>query len=198
MTWTGPSNKASVVLAALVMSLAVCLGSACDEEPKAPQKQPQPWRFESQVAPYAIDVPAEWHKTPSDEINEFADLALTVDERVTSGEPFRVIVIPQELPQYEGVPSPDAGAIKRASLGLLQKRVDGFEVQREGPLKLDGQPALSVFAEGMDNGKPVQYITSYAAEGDFGYQIVAWGPRKQQEGLVQAFDELLAGWRFTK
>jgi hypothetical protein len=173
------------------------MGAGCDSESNDSQDTRGPWRFESQLAPYTLEVPGEWEKTPSSDINQFADLVLTVDERFADGEPFRVIIIPQELPHYDGVPTPDALAIKRASLNLLRKRVDKFEIQREGPLDLDGEPALSVFAEGMDNHKPVQYITTYATHGDFGYQIVAWGPRKQQEGLVQAVDELLSGWQFT-
>lgn len=192
-----PLNLASVLLASLLVSLVVLVGAGCDSDTDGAVRSKKPWRFQSKIAPYSIEVPGEWKKTPSTKINQFADLVLTVDDDFAAGEPFRLIVIPQELPKYEGVPSPDARAIERASLSLLRQRVDGFKVQRKGPLTLDGEAALSVFAEGLDNTKPVQYITSYATHGDFGYQIVAWGPRKQQEGLVQAVDELLSGWTFT-
>jgi hypothetical protein len=193
MARTRPLIAASILLASLV----VLMSAACDSETADPQESPQPWRFQSQIAPYAIEVPGQWRQTPSEKINQFADLVLTVDGRFAVGEPFRLIVIPQQLPQYEDVASPDARALKRASLSLLRKRVDQFEIQREGPLDLGGEPALSVFAEGMDGDEPVQYITTYATHGEFGYQIVAWGPRKQQEGLVQAVDILLSGWEFT-
>ncbi len=162
----------------------------CDEE-NAEKAPPKPWKFEGSQAPYSIEVPGEWQRTPVEELNEFADLAVTLDER------YYLIVIPQELPQYEGVESPDARAVKRASLGLLQERIDQFEIEREGPLELGNETALSVFAEGLHDNEPVQYIATYATHGTWGFQIVAWGPQEEQKQLVAATDALLAGWKFT-
>lgn len=167
---------------------ATCAG--CDGE-KANAPAPTPWQYDSQNAPYSIEIPGEWQETESGDLNEFADLAVNLDDR------FYLIVIPQELPQYEGIESPDARAVKRASLGLLRERIDNFEIEREGPLKLGDQTALSIFAEGLYQNKPVQYIATYATRGDWGFQIVAWGPQKQQDALIAATDSLLAGWKFT-
>lgn len=178
-----------IVALLFLTCLVGAVSAGCDEETSVPA--PKPWRFESQVAPYAIDVPGEWQKTETGELNEFADLALTMDDR------FYLIVIPQQLPQYEGVESPDAQAVKRASLSLLRERIDKFEIEREGPLNLGDQTALSIFAEGLYQKEPVQYIATYATRGDWGYQIVAWGPQKQQDDLISATDALFAGWGFT-
>ncbi|QDG54269.1 hypothetical protein FIV42_27050 [Persicimonas caeni] len=174
----------------LVTCLVVALGAGCDED-TADAPPPQPWRFQSEAAPYAIEIPGEWQKTDSGELNDFADLAVTL------ADSYFLIVIPQELPQYEGVAAPDAKAIKRASLALLRERIDKFEIERTGPLKLGDQTALSIFAEGLYETDPVQYIATYATRGPWGYQIVAWGPQEEEDQLIAATDALLSGWKFT-
>ena len=180
-----------ISLSLLAAILAGLLSVGCEHDGTDSEPAPEPWRYDSKKAAYSLEVPGQWEQIPAEEINRFADLAMNLGDR------FYVIVIPQELPSFEGVETPDALALKRASLSLLRERIDDFEIERQGPMKLGGRTALSVFAEGTNEGQPVQYINTYVTRGDWGYQIVAWGPRKQEDGLVAATDELLSGWTFT-
>ncbi|AWV89237.1 hypothetical protein DN745_07735 [Bradymonas sediminis] len=161
----------------------------CKSDPVDPDSLPA-WTFQSPTAPYSVEVPGQWAQTPVEEINRFADLALRVEDQ------YFLIIIPQKLPQYEGVASPDALDLKRASVGVLKERVTEFNVEREGPLELNGQPALSVFASGVHEGDPVKYINTYTTHDSWGFQIIAWGPASNENGLVEATDKLLAGLQF--
>ncbi len=176
---------------ALLTCLILAVTSGCDSHSSA-KPAVQPWDFASKKAPYSVRVPGQWHKTSGAKLgNPAADLAVTL-----SGQ-FYLIVIPQKMPTYEGVASPDALDLQRASLAELKKRVNKFKVQRHGPIKLDGHSALSVFAEGVSQSTPIQYVCTYATRDHWGYQIIAWGPRKEQDGLITATDALLKGWTFA-
>lgn len=183
------SKHFHIAVVFLVASLLAVSSAGCENETQQ-KTPPKPWSFDSSKAPYSVRVPGEWNEASPEQFNEFADLAVTLDDS------FYLIVIPQKLPQYEGVESPNTEAVKRASLGLFRKRIDQFELEREGPVELDGEPSLTVFAEGMHGGEPVQYVATYATRGGWGYQIVAWGPQEQEDNLVAATDALLDGWKF--
>lgn len=164
---------------------------SCKSEPADPDSLPA-WDFQSPTAPYSVRVPGQWRQAPSDAINNLnADLAVQV-----GASEYYLIVIPQKMPEYEGVASPDALDLKRASVGVLKERVTEFKLEREGPLQLGGKSAISVFATGLYEGNPVQYINTYATHDNWGFQIIAWAPVSGKNGLVEATDKLLAGWQF--
>lgn len=148
--------------------------------------------FTSDRAPYRLELPEGWTSTSPEEVNAHADLAATRDDE------FFLIVIPQELPTVSGVDPPDVDSLKSASLERMTDNVDDFSVEREGPVELDGTPAVSVFAEGMVEDEPVQYVTIYATRDGWGYQIVAWGPRAAESKLVEAADAVAEGWQFAE
>ncbi len=184
-TWT-------TIWSALIAALLIAGGLwGCESDDDAEPEAPASWRYVSDAAPYAIEVPGQWEQRKAEEINSFADVALHMQGR------FFAIVILEELPSFEGVKSPGAEQIKRASLGLLKKRVDSFAVEREGPVTVDGQAGLTVFATGVDDQKPVQYIATYMARGAWGYQVVVWGPKDSEDQLTAATDALMDGWNFT-
>lgn len=185
------STRLTILVPLLCVSLLAGSMMGCERGNGGAETDEEPWRFESEQAPYAIDLAGDWQQTPAEDLNRFADLAVHMHRR------FFVIVIPQELPRFEGVESADASDLKRASLGLLEERIDSFDVEREGPVEIDDKPGLSVFARGSDDQIPVQYINTYVTHADWGYQIIAWAPKKQRDGLVAAVDELVAGWSFT-
>lgn len=162
----------------------------CDKSAPDPSTLPT-WQFKSSKAPYQLEVPGQWVEMPAEELNRFADVALQVEHQ------FYLIVIPQKLPHFEGVTPPDALDLKRASLGLLKERVSDFKVEREGPLQLGSETALTVFAEGVSEDEAVHYITTYATHARWGFQIIAWGPASQKLELTEATDQLIAGWSFS-
>ncbi|MFW6053679.1 MAG: hypothetical protein ACOC9J_02590 [Persicimonas sp.] len=162
----------------------------CDSDDDVEPEPAPPWRYVSDTAPYAIEVPGQWEQRDADEINSFADVALHMQGR------FFAIVILEEIPNFEGVKSPGADSLKRASLELLKERVDSFAVEREGPVSVDGQAGLTVFATGLDGQNPVQYITTYLTRGAWGYQVVVWGPKDSEDQLTAATDALMDGWNF--
>lgn len=155
------------------------------------KQQKTPLEFESERAPYSVTLPAGWRRTSADSINAHADLAATRQRR------HFLIVIPQELPSVSGVDPPDVEALKTASLERMTANVEDLSVEREGPVELDGQPAISVFAEGIADDKPVQYITTFATHQGWGYQIIVWGPRQEESKLVDFVDAVVEGWQFT-
>lgn len=186
-----------------VLALASCSlwMVACDSETEAEtsseseaaeQAPEEPETYVSERAPYRLDLPEDWALTSPDEVNAHADVA------ASRGDDFFLIVIPQELPTVSGVAPPDVESLKSASLERMTDNVDDFSVEREGPVELDGTPAVSVFAEGTVEDEPVQYVTIYATRGDWGYQIVAWGPREAESTLVDAADAIADGWQFVE
>lgn len=183
-----PDHIVRDLLVGIILLGALGAGG-CEKGPADPESL-KPWQFESQTAGYRLEVPGQWTQIPVEEINRFADVALTVDHQLY------LIVIPQQLPRYEGVEPPDALDLKRASVGLLKERVTDFTIEREGPVQLGNQSALSIFAHGVSQEVPVQYITTYAAHDNWGFQIIAWGPTSARDELIGATDRLLAGWSF--
>lgn len=174
--------------------LALCaflvLGNlSCESDAPDPDSLPS-WSYKSSTAPYSVEIPGQWVQKSVEDINRFAELAVHV------GDQYYLIVIPQKLPQYEGVASPDALDLKRASIGVMKQGDSNFKVDREGPLQLGGTPALSVFATGSYNEKPVRFINTYATHRHWGFQVIAWGPLDDENGLIEATDKLLAGWQF--
>src|SRR5690554_7795377 len=70
----------------------------CKSEPPDPDSLPA-WDFQSATAPYSVKVPGQWTQAPGDAINNLnADLAVQV-----GASDFYLIVIPQKMPEYEGV-----------------------------------------------------------------------------------------------
>lgn len=183
-----PDSIARNLLVGLI-TLGALAFSGCDKSSADPESL-KPWSFESKTAPFRVEVPGQWTQIPAEDINRFADVALTVDHQLF------LIVIPQQLPRYEGVEPPDALDLKRASVGLLKERVTDFTIEREGPVQLGNESALSIFAHGVSQDVPVQYITTYAAHDNWGFQIIAWGPTQARDELIAATDRLLAGWSF--
>ncbi|MFW5967024.1 MAG: hypothetical protein ACOCV2_05870 [Persicimonas sp.] len=165
--------------------------AGCQADGDETGEQVEPWTYESDRAPYALEVPAGWEEEEAEALNRTADLALGFNDR------FFAIVIPQELPSFDGVEPPDALDMKRASVDILEGRIDDFEVTSEGPNELDGQSALSVIARGRDGEQRVQYVNTYLTRNDWGYQIVVWGRQSDSDDLEEAADELLSGWRFA-
>lgn len=172
----------------LIVALALV---GCESDGGESAEEAESWTYQSDRAPYVLQVPAGWEEEEAEDLNRTADLALGFNDR------FFAIVIPQELPNFDGVEPPNALDMKRASVDILEGRIDDFEVKSEGPNELDGQSALSVIARGRDGEQPVQYVNTYLTRNDWGYQIVVWGRQADSDRLEEAADELLAGWRFA-
>lgn len=171
--------------------LVALLFAGCSETKK---KQPKPkpsWTFESEKAPYLLTLPGEWKKEDPAVLNEFADLA------VTHPDDLFFIVIPQELPQIEGVDSPDALDLKRAGVTLMEAQIEDLQIQKQGPVRVDQRQGQSVVARGIVDGQEVKYLTTYLTEGDWGFQLIGWAPIERRRALLVRIDELLTGWRFA-
>lgn len=181
---------------AIVCTILTAASAACDSKDStadagaSAEKPAQPTRFVSERAPYAVDLPADWRLESGDALNRHADLRANKDDR------FFLIVIPQKLPQVEGVETPGVEALKEASLERMKKNVEDLEVEREGPVTLDSGDAVSVFAEGRAEGDTVQYVATYITKGAWGYQLVAWGPADAESALVDSVDRVIKGWQF--
>jgi hypothetical protein len=173
-----------------VIFLAVL--SVCGCESDAPKPAPmQPLLFESKTAPYRLELGEPWALTDSKNLNSHADLAATYNSSLY------LIVIPQKLPSIPGVESPDALALKRASLAVLEERLKGFTIERQGPIKLDNAIGQSVFASGQTEGQSIQYVATYMTRADWGFQVVGWGPVEKGPLLTAEMDRILATWKFT-
>lgn len=166
--------------------------SGCDESKKQAPRPKEPWTFESAKAPYRITLPGDWKKEDPAVLNEFADLA------VTHPDDLFFIVIPQELPQIEGVDAPDALDLKRAGVTLMEAQIENLEIQKQGPVRVDQRQGQSVVAEGHVDGQHVKYLTTYLTEGEWGFQLIGWAPFEQRRALLVRIDELLAGWKFAE
>ncbi len=177
-------------MARILVILALLMGLVgCKEEPK-PKVDP-PIEFESQKAPYKLTLPPKWNREDPKTLNTHADFAASFGGNVY------VIVIPQELPQFPNVEPPDSLALKRASMSVMESQVDGLTVERQGPVKVDGQLAQSVVAKGTVEKQPVKYATTYVTYQGWGFQIVGWGPAESASLVISQADEFLQGWKFT-
>ena len=178
----------------LTIILAAAFGLACSLGCKSSEKQvsadAEPWTYHSESAPYSIEIPAQWQREDASQVNSYADFAIRLGER------FFVIVIPQELPSIPGIETPDALALKRAGTYYFKKRVDDFEVEREGPIEIGGKTGISMFAEGIQSDDQIQYVIVFVTDDNWGYQVIAWAPRRYEDSLVTALDALLEGWSF--
>lgn len=173
---------------ALFLALAAIAG--CKE--KESRTIVEPIEFASETAQYALTLPAGWKLESAEKLNTFADLAASY-----KGTHY-LIVIPQQLPVIPGVETPDALALRRASVAVMEEQIEDFEIDRRGPVKLAGRTGQSVFASGVVEGQSVKYVTTYATRGGWGYQIVGWGPADKESTLVSQIDRVLATWKFTE
>lgn len=173
---------------ALFFALLNVLG--CEE--KTVEKAVEPIEFQSEKAGYSVTLPLGWKLEDARKLNTFADLAASY-----RGTHY-LIVIPQQLPVIPGVEPPDALALRRASVAVMEEEIRDFEIEKQGPVKLAGRVAQSVFASGVVEGQEVKYVTTYATRDGFGYQIVGWGPAADEATLVSQIDRILATWSFLE
>lgn len=172
--------------------LVAVFAVGCAEKKKAQHKPKPPWTFESEKAPYLLTIPGEWKKEDPTVLNEFADLA------VTHPDDLFFIVIPQELPQIEGVDAPDSLDLKRAGVTLMEAQIGELQIQKQGPVRVDQRQGQSVVARGIVDGQEVKYLTTYLTEGDWGFQLIGWAPIERRRALLVRVDELLTGWKFAE
>lgn len=178
--------------ASFIALLCLFAVAACEQAPKQRAKVRAPWTYESENAPYSLTLPGTWKREDPSLLNEFADLA------VSHPDDLFFIVIPQELPQIEGVDIPDALDLKRAGVTLMEEQIDQLQLQKQGPIRVDQRQGQTVVARGVIDGQEVKYLTTYLTEGDWGFQLVGWAPIDRQRRLLQGIDELLTGWRFAE
>ncbi len=176
-------------LLCLLLALAA---PACSERKKAAPKPKPAWKFESETAPYLLTLQGEWKKEDPKILNEFADLAITHPDDLF------FIVIPQLLPQIEGVETPDSLDLKRAGVTLMRAQIGELEIQKQGPVRVDQRQGQSVVAKGIVDQQEVKYLTTYLTEGDWGFQLIGWAPIERRRALLVRVDELLTGWKFAE
>ena len=150
----------------------------------------KPIVFASKNAPYSLTLNGNWTLEDRQRLNPFADLAASLNTMVY------LIVIPQELPSFDGMEPPDALALRRASITLMKDQVDTFAISKQGPVRIGEVLGQTVFASGIIEKQSVNYITTYVTHDGWGYQIVAWAPSEQHALLVTEVDDVLAHWRF--
>jgi hypothetical protein len=174
---------------AFLMTVSTACDSESNDEPDRPDEPPRE-TFSSDKAPYKVRLPSGWKMRSTDKLNPHADLAATYHDR------FFLIVIPQELPDLDGVDPPGVDALKEASLERMRGNVDDLKIEQEGPVSLEKGEGTSVFAEGKVDESRVQYIATFVQHGPWGYQIIAWGPASDESRLVDAVDTFIGGWQF--
>ncbi len=167
--------------------------AGCDSQSNDGTDQPNELpreTFSSDKAPYRVRLPSGWKTRSTDDLNPHADLAATYHDR------FFLIVIPQKLPDLDGVEPPGVDALKEASLERMRGNVEDLKIEQEGPVTLEEGEGTSVFAEGKVDESRVQYIATFVQHGHWGYQIIAWGPATDESRLVDAVDTFIGGWQF--
>ncbi len=187
------SHYTIIALVCAALSMGACRQRCGDaEEPSSRPPAGESRVFQSPIAPYQIEFGQDWKRLPPEAINADADFAATYDDR------YYALVIPQQLPEVEGVDTPNLKSLKEASLSRMKRNVQGFEVERTGPVALDNQSAISVFVEGNTDGERVQYVATYAIYRGWGLQLIAWGPAQRDVALIPKVDALFEGWKFTE
>jgi hypothetical protein len=172
---------------AVVIAVVIAISSTACKEEKTPP--PQPWTFASESAPYSVTMPPDWSAEDPKVFNSFADFAARKDQ-------LHLIVIPQKLPRLAGAAPPDALALKRAAVSVMEESIDDLQVLKQGPIAIDGLDGHTVFATGKVEGEPHHYITTYTTAGDWGFQIIAWAPSARERALTAEIDGLLESWDF--
>ena len=175
--------------------MALALGSlGCEsEEAKKRKQQRAPWVHTSEQAPYELTLSPGWQHEDPAILNEFADLAAAHEKNLF------FIVIPQQLPNApEEVDAPDALDLKRAGMMLMESQIEGLEIQKQGPVRVDGRTGQTVVTKGRHGDQQIKYVTTYLAEGRWGFQLVGWAPIERQHELLVEVDALLAGWKFAE
>ena len=170
------------------LALALSLFGCSSSEPSTAALQP--WSHTGSKGVYRIDFSKSWNQETPATFNEHADLAASM-----SGEIF-LIVIPQELPVIDGVPTPDAVALKRASVEIMRSSIESFRIDHEMPTTLGTTAAEAVFASGVVSEIPISYLLTYVTRGKWGYQIVGWAPAYKKSTLATQLDEVLGTWKF--
>ncbi|GEM_PF-5170137 len=162
---------------------------SCDtKSPEAsPQKiEPSTWKFQSEF--FQIELPNDWKKEDPASLNTFAKFA------ASKNNSHFILVIPRKLPEIPGIETPDAFALKRASINIIREADKEFKIEVEGPAKIGGLVAQSVVASGVLDGEKLQYVTSYLTSKNIGIQIVAWSPYSEGKSLVRETDKILANF----
>jgi len=172
--------------------LLLALVMACDSKQTTTRQVEKPQQFKSEKAPYALTLSSTWNLLPVEDLNSYADIAATYQQLLY------FIVIPQSLPEIPGVDPPDALALKRASLSVLEEQIQDFVIDRQGPVRIADTTGHSVFASGVSDGAKVKYVTTYVSRGLWGFQIVGWGPSEHETLLVAEIDRVLNSWQFTE
>lgn len=180
------------ILLAVLITLAASCGN-CRSSSQPPEPDTSTDRratFQSEKAPYHVTLPSGWELDDPASLNPHADLAANRHDR------HFLIVIPQKLPDIDGVDAPDAEALKEASLERMRKNVENLELEQQGPVTLKNGDGTSLFAEGVVDQNRVQYVATFVTHGRWGYQIIAWGPAKDESKLIDAVDAFIGGWQF--
>ncbi len=168
-----------------ILALVVLFSVSCENKADPKAKAPlETWEFKSEL--FKIKLPSSWKKEKPENLNSFAKFA------ASKNDSHFILVIPQKLPEIPGVETPDAFALKRASINIMRSVDKEFKIEVEGPAKIGNIVAQSVVASGVVEGEKLQYVTSYLTSGNNGIQIVAWGPYEEGKSLVQETDKILA------
>ncbi len=172
-----------VLLAMLLLTSTGLIGcDGCQSDDEAP-----PWRYTAERGNYEIVFPGQWVSVRPDEINPHAEVVAHRDDTLY------LMVIPQQLPSF---PSPDVYQLKDLALEMLEESVDELIVDRQGAVELDGTSGLTVFATGRLDGDDISYITTYAVDDDYGYQIIAFSDANDDTELFDEVDTILSRWHF--
>lgn len=156
----------------------------------APAEPDSTWTYNSEHAPYSMNLSPDWNRLGADDLNPHADLAVTQHKRLY------LMVIPQPLPAFEGMEAPGARALRSAGLRRMREQIDKFRLEDQGPVTVDSVSGVSAIAEGLVGSTLVQYIATFVTYDGWGYQVIAWGPAKAEAELVTKVDRALRGWQF--
>lgn len=165
--------------------------AACKSNENQGKESDAPIVFKSEKAPYELALEGPWELVDASALNSHADIAANYQNVLF------FIVIPQTLPDIPGTPPPDALALKRASLSVLEEQIQDFKIDKQAPLKIADSTGHSVFASGLSEGSKVRYVATYLTRDTWGFQIVGWGPETHHTLLLAETDKILASWKFT-
>jgi hypothetical protein len=181
-------DRIATVAKLLFTASCVVFLLSCEKEEIVELK---PWMFESDSAPYSVTMPPDWLAEKPSDFNSFADFAARKDQ-------LHLIVIPQKLPRLAGAPAPDALALKRAAVSVMEESIEGLQVLRQGPISIDGLDGHTVFSTGNVEGESRHFITTYTTLDGWGFQIIAWAPSARARALTVEIDGLLDNWNFKR
>ncbi len=176
-----------ILIASLASSLPMAQG--CERTPPEPPAQTS-WSWRGDDVGVALRLDSSWEQLDPRVIHERAVFAARAER-----DRFSLHMLVVDLPGGDALEH-DLGQLRSQSVDQLAQNVGDFELDRQGPLTLDGRAGHSVFALGDVGGVRYSYLLVYVIDAGRLYQVVATSREADSQELARRVDGALVSWEF--